>query len=49
MTTLVVMSALVLITAPFEAVKMPREPKVYRKPDANRHKKSPFTFHSNGL
>ena len=50
MTTLVFMGALVLFSAPFEAIKRPPRVKVYRKPDTPKgHKKSPFTFHSNEL
>ena len=41
MTTLVVMGALVLFSAPFEAIKHPRKVKVYRKPDTPKgHKKA---------
>ena len=50
MSILVIMGAAALLSAPFEAVRRPRKVRVYRKLDtAKRHKKSPVTFHSNGL
>lgn len=53
MSIIILMGAATLIAVPCEAVadhRNRRRVKPYRKPDArNRHKKSPYTFHSNGL
>ena len=53
MSILFIMGVGALIAAPCEAVadhRNCRKVKPYRKPDdRNRHKKSPSTFHSNGL
>lgn len=57
MSILIIMGACTLIAAPCEAVASRRtnrrnraRVKPYRKPDARyRHKKSPYTYHSNGL